>query len=566
MKKWVSIFMVLVMTLCASTSLANINPPEGNTRIAPEGQTIELSIFQPLTPLVTDLSAENNMATKIIEDATGLKLNFVTSPATDTKTKLNLLLNSGDYTEVISVKNVIDNASMDQYAQQGIFVALDDYITPEIAPNIYKIFQDNPAAKAVCTGSDGKIYSLPDINECYHCYYGNGRAWYYMPWMRSINNDKLPTTTEELRTYLQYIKDNDVNGNGDPNDEIPLAFNSTNNDGINRFVVWLSNFFMVYPYKHYAAGDDGMIKACFTQSEYKQALQYANELYESGLILSDAFSITVDDLRTVGEDPNGARLGMIVGWGPEDGVAKAGTTKRWFEYFPLSPVEGPTGQQNHTYTGQWGSVLPGFFITDKCKNIEAAVRLADLMMDPYYSYTVYFGPKGLTWDDPTEGSVGFNGKPALFRELMAYGTQPQNSSWDQASISNRPATFRLGQEAQGADTIYKYLDGDYDLLDQASTLGSYNEIMKYYGCQKNLDPYKFDDKYIVPPLLYSAEKADIVADANAAVDAYRLEMIAAFVTGTRSLDEFDQYVSELEGMGLNDILDAMNEAYQKTLK
>jgi putative aldouronate transport system substrate-binding protein len=66
----------------------------------------------------------------------------------------------------------------------------------------------------------------------------------------------------------------------------------------------------------------------------------------------------------------------------------------------------------------------------------------------------------------------------------------------------------------------------------------------------------------VPPLLYSAEKADVVADANAAVDAYRLEMIASFVTGTRSLDEFDQYVSELEGMGLNDILGAMNEAYQ----
>ena len=565
MKKWVSIFLVLAMTLCASTSLANINPPEGSTRIAPEGQTIDLSIFQPLTPLVTDLSAENNLTTKIIEDATGLKLNFVTAPATDVKTKLNLLLSSGDYTEVISVKGVIDNASMDQYAQQGIFTALDDYITPEIAPNIYKIFQENPAAKAVCTGSDGKIYSLPDINDCYHCFYGNGRAWYYMPWMQEINGGKLPTTTEELRTYLQYIKDNDVNGNGDPNDEIPLAFNSTNNDGINRFIVWLSNFFMAYPYKHYAVGDDGTIKACFTQPEYKQALQYAHELYESGLILSDAFSITVDDLRTIGEDPNGARLGMIVGWGPEDGVAKAGTTKRWFQYFPLSPVEGPTGQRNHTYTGQWGSVMPGFFVTDKCKNIEAAVRLADLLMDPYYTYTVYFGPKGLTWDDPEEGSVGFNGKPAEFRELMAYGTQPQNSSWDQASISNRPASFRLSQQAQGADVIYKYLDGDFSLLDQASALGSYNEIMKYYGCQKNLDPYKFDEKIIVPPLLYSADKADIVADANAAVDAYRLEMIAAFVTGTRSLDEFDQYVSEMEGMGLNDILGAMNEAYQKTV-
>lgn len=148
---------------------------------------------------------------------------------------------------------------------------------------------------------------------------------------------------------------------------------------------------------------------------------------------------------------------------------------------------------------------------------------------------------------------------------MSYGTQPQNCSWDQASISNRPASFRLSQQAQGADKIYEYLNGNFDLLGEVSQLGSYNEIMKYYGCQKNLDPYKFDEKYVVPSLLYSADVADVVADANAAVDAYRIEMIAAFVTGTRSLDEFDAYVSEMEGMGLNDILSAMNDAYQKTL-
>ncbi|MDL2318420.1 extracellular solute-binding protein [Eubacteriales bacterium OttesenSCG-928-A19] len=567
MRKWMSLLLVLAMMLSVTSALATVEPPE-NTRIAPEGETIEFSIFQRLAPQTTELSADKNKATKIIEDATGLKLNFTTTPQADAKTKINLLMNSGDYPEIVSYRDsdAMDRAAMDQYAQQGILVALDEYITPEIAPNIYKIFEENPAAKTVCTGSDGMIYALPDINECYHCTYGNGRAWYYMPWMRDINDDVMPATTEELREYLQYIKDNDVNGNGDPNDEIPLAFNSTLDNGLNRFAVWVSNFFMVYPKDHYLVDDDGVIKAAFAQPGYKDALQYANELYEAGLILPDAFSITEEELRTLGEDPNGPRIGLLIGWGPEDGVAKAGTTLRWYEFFPLSPVEGPTGHRNHDNTGQWGSVMPGYFITDKCENVEAAVRLADLIMGYYYSYTVYLGPKGEMWDDPTEGAIGFNGEPAEFRELVAYGTQETNCSWDQASISNRPASFRMSQEAEGADTIYEYLNGNYDLLQAVSELGSYNEIMKYYGCEKNLAPYAFDEKYVVPSLLYSDEMADLVADANASVDAYRKEMLAAFVTGARPIEEFDQYVAELESMGLNDILDARNEAYQATLQ
>ncbi len=33
----------------------------------------------------------------------------------------------------------------------------------------------------------------------------------------------MPTTPTELRTVLEAFRDNDCNGNGDPNDEIPLA-------------------------------------------------------------------------------------------------------------------------------------------------------------------------------------------------------------------------------------------------------------------------------------------------------------------------------------------------------
>ena len=286
------------------------------------------------------------------------------------------------------------------------------------------------------------------------------------------------------------------------------------------------------------------------------ALQFAHDLYAEGLILKDSFSISLDDLRAIGENPNGTTNAIIIGWGPEDGVVKAGSTKRWFEYFAMPPVQGENGQRNAIYNANY-STRSGFFVTDACPEEyrQFAVQFGDLLLDEYYGYSTYLGPKGLSWDDPSsETALGINGEPAWFRELVNYGTQETDCSWDQSNITNRYAAFRLGQEAEGSDVIIKYLDGDASLKEEASGYGSYNEVMKYYACQKNLQPYAFDGKWCVPALLYSEDVVDQANDAETAVNTHRNEMIAAFVTGARSLDEYDKYVQELYDMGLRPCL------------
>ena len=81
------------------------------------------------------------------------------------------------------------------------------------------------------------------------------------------------------------------------------------------------------------------------------------------------------------------------------------------------------------------------------------------------------------------------------------------------------------------------------------------------GSQKSLEPYAFGAEWCVPALLYDEDVADEANDAETAIDTYRKEMAAAFVTGTRDLGEFDAYVQELYGMGLQTVLDAKNAAY-----
>ncbi len=558
MKKLVSILLALM--LLGSSALANINY-EGDPRIVPEGEDVTLTIFAGLQAnTVESFDRSVNKTTQIIENDTGLKLEFVEAPSDGVDQKLNLLLNSGDYPDVIMYKG-IKKAGMDMYAQEGIFIPLDEYMSEETTPNTLELFEYNPATKGYVTASDGLIYSLPDYNECYHCLYGEGRLWYSMPFMAAYEPG-MPQTTAELKDYFQWVKDTDVNGNGDATDEIPLAFHAGNAD---RFIRWVSNFYQIHPYENYRVDvdGDGSIVACFTNEEYKMALTFAHELYTAGLILEDAFSISVDDLRAIGEAPAGETLASIIGWGPEDGVVKAGSTNRWFDYFVMPPVEGENGHRTTVYNANY-PCQGGWFVTDNCPEEYRlyAVELGDLFLDEYYGYTAYIGPKGVSWDDPTSPeALGINGKPAWFRELVNYGTQEVNCSWDQRMLSNRYAEFRLRQEAEGSDLIIQYLDGDLSLKDTVVPLSSYNEVMKYYGCRKNLEPYAPTAEWSLPALLYDADIADEANDAETAISTYRSEMAAAFVTGTRDLAEYDDYVQELYAMGLQTVLDAKNAAY-----
>ncbi len=368
----------------------------------------------------------------------------------------------------------------------------------------------------------------------------------------------MPQTTEEFKAFLEWIRDTDVNGNGDPSDEVPLCFYANEMD---YFVTWIANSFMVYPQGHYRMNKDNTITACYLEDTYKDALAFANELYKEGLILENAFSISVADLQTLGEDPKGNKFGVIIGWGPERAVMRGGESNRWYQYFTLSPMEGPTGERNAVFAGTTIGRGIGFMITDACKNVEAAVRFGDMLLTPYWSLSTLLGFKGEAWGDPSdETALAYDGNPAIWRDLGIPGEANTNSFWNQQCITCRTSAVWNSREAEGADVIMAYLDGDASLMDQAMSYASYNEMMKFYACNKALKPYAFDGDYNVPNVLYSADVIDTVADAEALIKTARQENAAAFIMGTRSLDTFDVYVAEMEALGVQTVIDAKLDA------
>ena len=88
--------------------------------------------------------------------------------------------------------------------------------------------------------------------------------------------------------------------------------------------------------------------------------------------------------------------------------------------------------------------------------------------------------------------------------------------------------------------------------------------------QNSRDMYAFwlADGNILPytyTLCLSAEDTEAVADVKTACDTLVAAESLKFIMGTRSLDEYDDFVAELQAQGAGTIEEIYNKAYQASL-
>ena len=150
-----------------------------------------------------------------------------------------------------------------------------------------------------------------------------------------------------------------------------------------------------------------------------------------------------------------------------------------------------------------------------------------------------------------EGKVGLNGEPALYEVLNTYSAETQNHDWQDVGIRVATERYRLGQ-AVDADVDPYSPDGLERLLFDAT-----EELYEPYGANTNLinlNELKITDE----------ESTDV---STIAVEVEKLieESSVAFMTGARDIDaEWDAYLSDLERVGLQDLLDMYQTAYDRS--
>ena len=294
--------------------------------------------------------------------------------------KRNLAINSGNYPDAMIGTWLLNTAETAQYAGEGILVPLEDYITEELTPNLYDLFEKRPEYKEALTSTDGHIYALPHYDEAGSLLRtNNDTILINTEWLKAVGKE-MPATTEELYEVLVAFRDaGDLNGNGVA-DEIPMSFLygtssfGTHMKGPHCILGW---FGVPGTTTGLTQLDNGEVVFTGIQPEFKEAIQYLNKLYSENLLDKEVF--TMADSAYGEKCQSSTPMVGVMTWWSKTAIDNA-VGEGVYEY--LAPLTSPNGK-DPVWSRRNSPIQNNlaFWVTDK-----GADKLPQLMMyiDQYY--------------------------------------------------------------------------------------------------------------------------------------------------------------------------------------
>lgn len=421
-----------------------------------------------------------------------------------------MLASGQDLPDIIELPDTDSNMT---YLSTGMFVALDEHF--DLMPNYVKFLDENPVIKGSLTAPDGHIYYVPQtvVTDSYQPV-----LMYNMPWIEKLGIEP-PKTLEAFVDMLRAFRDNDMNGNGDTTDEIPMSIQSgflTYMFGPAFGLDLVSGFF---------ADDEGVVHYGPAEPAYRDYLTFLHDLYEEGLLEVEFASLNRDqitercanDLTGVTYDfswqmsnlysaqyPNyDGETGIIVGVPPLSGTHEG-------YYVGRTPVSGVFG------------------INSKSDNIELAVKFLDYAMSEEAQDLYVWGLEGLTYEVDADGNRHFLPKTT------------EDAIWFQSLGINAP-----------------------NMPSQQSKAGT--DVLVPAWHVKAIEEQEMPYAHTPFPAVYSTtDEASIVSMYLVDLTTYVDERAVAFICGYSSIeDEFDSYLATLEAMQLDELLKVKQAQYDR---
>lgn len=501
----------------------------------PLKESIKLSVFIPQNSDVVDL--KDNLVFQELQEATNIDFDLNAVPGQDAGEKLNLLLASGEYPEVI-MGTSLSAQDLEKYGvQEGILMPLNDLID-KYAPNIKAQLDEHPNWREDITCSDGNIYGIPTVDSG-----GVGHVnspmkyWINQEWLDNLGLD-MPTTTEEFKEVLTAFKTQDPNGNGIA-DEIPLTgcINSWNADPY----LFLLNAFGYFDMGFYYLKDD-TIHSILDQDYMREGLRYMNDLYANGLIDPAAFTQDNSQLTAIGNNEGVEILG-VSGAGHVGMLLDINNVERYHKYAMMLPLKGSNGYQAIPYTKSVSLSGSNFTITNACEHPEVAIQIADMFSTEEWTIKGQVGAQGVEWDVADEGTFGMDGETPARIKFLQYQTPGQvvDAWW---------GTYR------GMEPDWKVaVQTDGDIMDPANFESRlYQETMRLKPYAADVDP--------MPTLLYSDDDSVAFTQYKTAVEDYAKIAIVEFINGKRDVEkDWDGYLADLEKLGYGKMIELIQKTY-----
>lgn len=532
-------------TTAGSSDDSIFNPP-GTLPIVKE--PITLTVFAPSNG---EYSWLDNPQTAELEEKTGIHLEWQIAAAADNvKDKVSTLFASKNMPDIIltgvSASNRYDKASEAMFGAQGLVLPLNEYLDT-VSVGYKKAFEELDGLRDYITTPDGNIYSLPNVDGSLHIQY-NMKLWLNTQWLDNLGLE-MPTTTEELYQVLKAFKEQDANGNGDPNDEIPLS--TVTSGAGTQLDGFLMNPFQLTPETKKLYLDNGTVTYAPVQDNYKEGLKYLNRLYSEGLLNPESFTQDKDNQVNVNEAGPDCVIGAFLAQRPGYAcdLSTIPNSKKWEQYQSVPPLAGPDGQRIASWDPYVMYQTGMTYISSTCSNPEAAFRLIDYLATEEGSMRSAVGIEGVHWNPAKEGELGMDGKQALYTRTDADVT---NQSWTQLTGLVRTPEMITG-ETTNQDP---YAEGVKPMNGRQIVM--YRASLEHEKVRQPLES-------VMPDLYMTEANAAEMSLLSTTINDTQREMLVQFVTGVKDIEnDWESYKSSLESVGLSRYIELLQEAYDSS--
>jgi putative aldouronate transport system substrate-binding protein len=530
--------LILALLLCVSMLAACSTPAPASTTAptaaaataAPTAQPTQAPLFnetglpivnQPTTLKITTMrwgdmgdSFKKNQWLIDLEKNTGVTIEWTAVSNTDWPEQRSILLASNQLPDVFFGNQTITDA--DIASNPTLFLELTDLIN-KYMPNYQKAITTVPAIKGMSTSPDGKIYSFgkllparpqtcnqPQINK---------------DWLTKLGLAE-PTTIDELEKVLIAFK------NGIPNC-IPLSFNGdVPVDLFNPFgITDLNNTQMSI------TGGDPFYYP--TSQNYKDAIKWANKLWNDGVLDQEGFTQDYAKLTGKWTNADAPIVGLAFQWTPDAVFGKWSS-----QYESLAPLKGPDGKQyaSGDKDGVFSVMRNEANITTQCKTPEVAARWIDQFYDNEASIQNFWGAIGTVITKNADGTYQLNNPPE--------GTSADAWYWDQSLRDFGP----------------KFVEPSFNSLIKLNPAA---------GDGLKLELSKMADPFVTTPfpnVIYTADENTQLSTLTTDINGYVLQMRAEWITKGGIDAGWDAYIQKLQDMGLDKLIKIRMDAYARYTK
>lgn len=454
-----------------------------------------------------------NQWLKDLEKNTNVKIEWQVMSSNDWAEQKSILLASGTLPDIILGNQTFGDS--DIVNNLSFFRPLDDYIEKNM-PNLKAAMEETPELKKISTFPDGKIYSLPTRLPSRPK--SSRQPVINKTWLDKLGL-KAPETIDELYNVLKAFKEQDPNGNG-KQDEIP--FIEIGNDLISPFgIADLNNNNMIIK--------DGKAIYFPVSEEFKEGLKWENKLYAEGLLDKEVF--TQDDtMRSAKfQNPDAPIVGFTYQWTPDAVFGK------WSDqYVTIPPIAGPDGKR-YTIGNPIGMSLNRneLLITTSSKYPEVAARWADQFYTNEASIQNFWGAIGTVIKKNDYSTYTLMDPPA--------GTSADAWYWDQSLRDFGP----------------KYVSPSFEqkiVLNPESGDGLKLQLDKL-GSEYVTEPF--------PNVMYTSDEFEELPTLTTDIDGYVNTMRAQFISKGGIDEGWDDYVKQLNKMGLEKLVKIRTDAYSR---